>query len=574
MPSILDPIQNSPFYSLPSYQISTPQGYLIAGNGVSIDQFGFLNVASGAGGTVTSVIPGTGLIGAPITVSGTISLAPATNTSLGGVKVGANLTVAPDGTISALPPGTGTISGVVAGGGLTGGGTSGVVTLSLSAASTTQFGGVSISPSGGISITSGAISLASATTTQIGGVRLATSAEVIAGTDPIKAVTPAALQTKVASTTASGLVQLSDSVVTVDSTKAATSTAVKNANDAAVAAQATASAALPKAGGVMTGIITFALGQTFPGVALPKATTTSLGVVQVGAGLAVNSSGVISTLNNGTVTGVTAGPGLGAPATGNTISTSGTLRLVAPTGTSLGGVKAGANITIGTDGTLGVTPDVFLQTNNPFSFNGYQWPIPDAFGFTPGNAGQVLTILNKTSGEIGWTNSGTLNSVVAGAGISVVSTPTTATVSLASVPSLTTGTFGATALIPTFTVNAYGQLTSTGLANPYPPFQNATQMAPPSLVLDFTTNDTNWKWTLQGNTTFENPTNSQPGMTGCILLTQNPTTPAVVTWGTAWKFANLTPYTGNPTAGTVDLIQFIVVSPTYIIVTNIVQDIG
>jgi hypothetical protein len=462
---------------------------------------------------------------------------------------------------------------VVAGGGLTGGGTSGVVTLSLSAASTTQFGGVSIAPSGGISITSGAISLASATTTQIGGVRLATSAEVIAGTDPIKAVTPAALQTKVASTTASGLVQLSDSVVTVDSTKAATSTAVKNANDAAVAAQATASAALPKAGGVMTGIITFALGQTFPGVALPKATTTSLGVVQVGAGLAVNSSGVISTLNNGTVTGVTAGPGLGAPATGNTISTSGTLRLVAPTGTSLGGVKAGANITIGTDGTLGVTPDVFLQTNNPFSFNGYQWPIPDAFGFTPGNAGQVLTILNKTSGEIGWTNSGTLNSVVAGAGISVVSTPTTATVSLSTVPSITPGNVGGTALIPTLAINQYGQITSSGLANPFAEFQIPTVTAPFILVLDFDGNSTNWEWTLQGNTTIQNPLNAQSGQTGSLLITQNPLSTYGVIWGNSWKFPGASPFTGAGLAE-VTMLKFTVVSSNYIVVDSIVTNIG
>jgi hypothetical protein len=156
----------------------------------------------------------------------------------------------------------------------------------------------------------------------------------------------------------------------------------------------------------------------------------------------------------------------------------------------------------------------------------------------------------------------------------VSSTPTSATVSLTSVPSLTTGTFGATALIPTFTVNAYGQLTSVGLANPYAPFQNATQTVPPSLVLDFTTNDTNWEWTLQGNTTIENPLNAQSGMTGCILLSQNPTTPAVVTWGTAWKFAGFTPYGGNPTAAAVDLIQFTVVSPNYIVVTNIVQNIG
>ena len=120
------------------------------------------------------------------------------------------------------------------------------------------------------------------------------------------------------------------------------------ANSNALAAQATANAALPKAGGTMTGVITFAPAQTFPGVAFPVATTNSLGVISVGPGLNVNPSGVLSTANNGTVTSITAGPGLGAPASGNVISTAGTLRLLPPTtdGVQLGGVKAGANISI------------------------------------------------------------------------------------------------------------------------------------------------------------------------------------------------------------------------------------
>ena len=122
MPSILDPIPNSPFYSLQTNSISTPQGYVIAGSGVAVDQFGYLNVASALGGTVTSVTAGTGLSGGAITVAGVIDLVPATNVSLGGVKVGANLLVAPDGTLSALPPGTGTVSSITTGSGLTGGG--------------------------------------------------------------------------------------------------------------------------------------------------------------------------------------------------------------------------------------------------------------------------------------------------------------------------------------------------------------------------------------------------------------------------------------------------------------------
>jgi hypothetical protein len=56
----------------------------------------------------------------------------------------------------------------------------------------------------------------------------------------------------------SSVFSISNSVNTTSSTTAASSTAVKAAND-------TALAALSKAGGTMTGAITFAAGQTFPG---------------------------------------------------------------------------------------------------------------------------------------------------------------------------------------------------------------------------------------------------------------------------------------------------------------------
>ena len=576
MPSILDPIPNSPFYSPASYSVSTPSGSLILGAGLAVSPSGVILASSLAGGTVSQVTAGVGLAGGTITTTGVIDLLPATNVSLGGIKVGANLLIDASGVLSALPPNPGTISGVVAGSGLTGGGTVGTVTLNVAPASTSQFGAVVIGA--GINVTGGLISVASATTAAVGGVRLATPTEVITGTDNAKAVTPLGLSSKVASTTAVGLVQLSDSVAVNDSTKAATQTAAKTAYDAAVAAQATASAALPKAGGTMSGVITFDPAQTFPGVAFPKATTLSLGVVQVGSGLSITSSGVLSTANVGTVTAVICGPGLGSPASGNTISTSGTIRLLPPTsdGLQLGGVKAGANINIAFDGTISVPSSTFVSTNNPYAFDGYQWPIPNpspALPF-PGINGQVLTVLDNVAGTIGWTSTGTLQSVVAGTGITVTSTPTTATVSLTTVPSVVPGNFGGTALIPTLNVNQYGQITSVGQANPYVPFQVATVSAPPALVLDFTTNNTNWEWVLQGNTTIQDPLNAQPGQTGALLISQNPINPYTITWGAAWKFANFSPYSGNGTLAAVDMIQFTVVAANYIVVTNIIQNIG
>jgi hypothetical protein len=458
--------------------------------------------------------------------------------------------------------------------GLAGGGVGPNVTINLSAASTTQFGGVIIGT--GINAVGGLISVAPATTSSVGGVQLATPAEVITGTNSTKAVTPASLSAKVASTLNPGIVQLSDNASLTSSVLAATPTAVKTAYDAAVAAQVTASAALPKAGGTMTGVITFSPAQTFPGVSFPIATTNSLGVVSVGPGLSVNSSGVLSTSNVGTVTAVTAGPGLGNPATGGTISTSGTLRLLPPTGTSLGGVKQGANISIAFDGTISVPSGAFMAFNNPYSYNGYQWPLPlpsPSLPF-PGTNGQVLTVLDNVTGDIGWTSTGTLTSVLAGPGLTVVSTPTTATVSLSTVGSITPGSFGATGLIPTITVNAQGQITNTGQANCYSPFQNATVSVPTSLVLNFSNNNTNWEWQLQANTVLENPLNAQPGQTGAVLLRQDPFSPFALSWGSSWKFANATPPSISPVAGAVDFLTFTVVASNYIVVTSYLQGVG
>jgi len=93
---------------------------------------------------------------------------------------------------------------------------------------------------------------ASATYTQAGIVQLANAAAVLAGTSDTLAITPQALQDNVL-----------DSVTTANSNQIASSTAAKTAYDAgiqgqtdAAAAQVTANAALPKAGGTMTGTIT------------------------------------------------------------------------------------------------------------------------------------------------------------------------------------------------------------------------------------------------------------------------------------------------------------------------------
>jgi hypothetical protein len=371
-----------------------------------------------------------------------------------------------------------------------------------------------------------------------------------------------------------GGVVLETSTTSTSTTKAATPAAVKAAYDTAVGAATDAANSLSLSGGTMTGPIVFAPGQTFNALYLPTATSTSPGVVIPSSGLVVSSSGYLTTVNNGTVTSVVAGRGLGAPVSGNAITSTGTIQLLPPSsdGSIIGGVRAGANIRIEVDGQI--TTQNLLQTNNPYAYNSYIWPaatspVPAA----PGENGNVLTLKDKVTGEVGWTQTGALNSLVAGTGINVVTTNGTATVSVAN-SGATPGTIGATGLIPTLAINASGQITSYGLANPYPPFQVASTTVPLSLTLDFADNNTNWEWTLQGNTAIQTPSNTQSGQRGSLLLRQNPSNSYAITWHTDWKFADFTPYAGNPVAAAVDLIEFVVVSGNYLVVTNIVKNIG
>ena len=79
---------------------------------------------------------------------------------------------------------------------------------------------------------------------------------------------------EIGTTSARGTLQLTNSTSSTSTTTAATPAAVKTANDTAVAAQATASAALPKAGGTMTGVIVFDATQT-------KASLSAYGITKL-----------------------------------------------------------------------------------------------------------------------------------------------------------------------------------------------------------------------------------------------------------------------------------------------------
>lgn len=416
---------------MPAFNVTWPQGTLLLGAGLSVDQEGYLNVASTAGGTVTSITFGPGLSGGTIATTGNVGLLPPLAGQLGGVKAGSGVTISPDGTISVAAPNPGTVTGVVAGTGLNGGGLSGTVTLNANVATNAIAGIVRVGPS--LTINAGQIDVPPASLSGRGVIQLATSQQVVDGNNGSLAVTPLTLRDKIATTGgAFGLTTLSDATDSSSSTQAATSKAVKTVADSVIAALAVTNTKLPLAGGTMAGDIVFSPTQTFPGVSVAPATRVTRGTVSIGNGLNITAQGELSSVNLGTVTSIQAGPGLGAPVSGNLITTSGTIRLLPPTATTLGGVRAGTNITIGTDGVI--SADQVVRTNNPYSYNSYIWPIPTSPGIAPGQNGSVLTLLDKVTGQVGWRSqcgvNGTVTQIDTGVGLRGGPITTVGTISL------------------------------------------------------------------------------------------------------------------------------------------------
>ena len=95
----------TPLYILPTYIAAGYAGATVGSIPVLQNDGTVLWSRSGAG--VSLINTGEGLTGGPITSSGTISLSPPIGTSIGGVKAGANISIAADGTISSSGGGGG-----------------------------------------------------------------------------------------------------------------------------------------------------------------------------------------------------------------------------------------------------------------------------------------------------------------------------------------------------------------------------------------------------------------------------------------------------------------------------------
>jgi len=359
-------------------------------------------------------------------------------------------------------------------------------------------------------------------TTVQGLLELATDAETQAGSDSARAVTPASLQSKV-----------SDSVSTTSSSGIASSTAVKTAYDLA-------NAALPAAGGTITGALTIGSGGSllFEG-ATNDAFETTLGVVDPTDNRAIllpNISGTLITTND-----------IGTVSSGMILDgTIGNAEINASAGivdTKLATIStAGKVANSATTATSANTASGIVARDGSGNFSA--GTITAAL---TGNASTATTL--QTARNIqgqSFNGSADITVVTAGSGITVSGT----TVTNAGVLSVN-GSIGAIAnvaftnAVQSFSVAQRGTVSAQGSVSG-------------TVTLDFATAN-NFSMTLPsgGTVTLANPSGLTAGQSGAIVITQNASSAALVAYGTNWKFSGGTPTMSTGLSSVSTLVYYV-----------------
>ncbi len=298
---------------------------LIQSNGATTGNLTFNKLLAGPNITIVPDVNGNLILSGAVTQ---YTLPPATATVIGGVKQGANVTIASDGTISVANP------------------------FVLSAATATNLGGVKIGSNVNVAL-DGTISVAApyvlpaATTTALGGVKAGSNVTIAAdGTISVPNTYTLPLATV---TTIGGIKVGANLTIAGDGTLSA------NATPYTLPAASTTSL-----GGVIVGTnlsITDGV-LSAAAYALQPATTTTLGGVKAGAGVAIAPDGTLSSVNPIATPEVLGSVKIGANVTvlpDGTISVTAPYALPVASATVLGGFMVGANLSITESGVLSAT---------------------------------------------------------------------------------------------------------------------------------------------------------------------------------------------------------------------------